>query len=124
VRSTKASSATQFALFNPEYDAMSAGVIGMKVNEQKRVTLSQNGSMTQLWEPERLIKSGVNMSEITVGDILTMSVSNNPEEMATNKSALTYLRVGEVSSKSPEGVVVDFGYPVADVRVVSINAQN
>jgi len=123
VSSSKANLDTQFALFKPEYDAMSAGVIGMKVNEQKRVTLSQNGSMNQLWSPELLKRNGVNLSEIAVGNILTMGVSDNPEEMATNSSALSYLRVGEVSSKSPEGVVVDFGYPTADIRIVSINGK-
>ena len=124
VSSTRARLDTQFALFKPEYDAMSAGVIGMKVNEQKRVTLSQKGSMNQLWSPELLKRNGVNLSEIAVGDILTMGVSDNPEEMATNSTALTYMRVGEVSTKSPEGVVVDFGYPTADIRIVSINGKN
>ncbi len=123
VSSTKASIATQFALFRPEYDAISAAVIGMKVNEQKRVTLSQKGTMNQLWSPELLKRNGVNLSEIAVGDVLTMGVSDNPEEMATNSSSLSYLRVGEVSSKSPEGVVVDFGYPTADIRIVSINGR-
>ena len=123
VSSSKANLDTQFALFKPEYDAMSAGVIGMKVNEQKRVTLSQNGSMNLLWSPELLKRNGVNLSDIAVGNILTMGVSDNPEEMATNSAASSYLRVGEVSSKSPEGVVVDFRYPTADIRIVSINGK-
>jgi hypothetical protein len=63
----------------------------------------------------------VNISDINIGDVLSMGVSDNPEEMATNKSSLTYMRVGEVSQKTAEGAVVDFGYPAADIRVVSIN---
>ena len=52
-----------------------------------------------------------------------MGVSDNPEGAANNTSANTYLRIGEVANKSPEGVVVDFSYPVIDVRVVTINKQ-
>jgi hypothetical protein len=124
VSSTSSGRLVQFALFKPEYDAMSSGIVGMKVNEQKRVTFFSNTTMTQLWSPEQLALNKVNMSEINVGDFLTMGVSDNPEEMATNKSVLTYMRVGEVARKSTLGVVVDFGYPTADIRVISINGNN
>ncbi len=80
--------------------------------------------MTQLWSPEQLQRNGVNLTDINVGDVLAMGVSDNPEEMATNQSANTYVRVGEVSRKSNEGVVVEFGYPAVDIRVVSINGNN
>ncbi|MDP2796879.1 MAG: hypothetical protein Q8N94_05130, partial [Methanoregula sp.] len=104
-----------------EYDAMSSGIVGMKVNEQKRITIPSSASMTQLWSPELLKRNGVNMSDINVGDIIPMGVGDNPEEMATNQSSTTYMRIGEVSQKTPEGAVVDFGYPAADIRVVKIN---
>jgi hypothetical protein len=114
----------QFAIFRPEYDAMTSGIVGMKVNEQKKITIPSSTTMTQLWSPEQLKRNGVNMSDINIGDILTMGVSDNPEEMATNKSALTYMRIGEISQKTAEGVVVEFGYPVVDIRIVSINNNN
>jgi len=116
--------ANQFALFKPEYDAMSSGIVGMKVNEQKRINIPSSASMTQLWTPELLKRNGVNMSDINIGDVLPMGVSNNPEEMVTNQSSLTYMRIGEVSQKTPEGAIVDFGYPAADIRIVSINKNN
>ncbi|MDP3565113.1 MAG: hypothetical protein Q8R70_11560 [Methanoregula sp.] len=113
--------ANQFALFRPEYEAMSSGIVGMKVNEQKHITIPSSMDMTQLWSPELLKRNGVNLSDMNVGDVLTMGVSDNPEEMATNKSSLSYMRVGSVSRITPSGAVVDFGYPSADIRVVSIN---
>ena len=124
VYSTSSGWVNQFALFRPEYDAMSSGLVGMKVNEQKRINIPSSTSMTQLWTPELLMRNGVNLSDLNVGDIIPMGVGDNPEEMATNKSSMTYMRVGEVSRKTPEGVVVDFGYPSADIRVVSINNKN
>ena len=116
--------ANQFAIFKPEYDAMSSGIVGMKVNEQKRVIIPSSITMTQLWTPELLKNNGVNLSDLNVGDIIPMGVGENPEEMASNKSSVSYMRIGEVSRISPEGAVVDFGYPTADIRIVSINKNN
>jgi len=112
---------TQFALFKPEYEAMSSGIVGMKANEQKRISIPQNAEMTKLWDSELLKRNGVNLSDMYVGEVLTMGVSDNPEEMAANKSSLSYMRVGSVSRITPSGAVVDFGYPSADIRIVSIN---
>jgi hypothetical protein len=123
VYSVSAGWVNQFAIFRPEYDAISSGTVGMKVNGQKRVIIPSSESMTQLWSPELLQRNGVNLTTINVGDILTMGVSDNPEEMASNSSTMTYMRVGEVSRKSTQGVVVDFGYPSADIRIVSINGK-
>jgi len=124
VYSTSTGWANQFALFAPEYDAMSSGIVGMKANELKRIPIPSSASMTQLWSPEMLKRNGVNMTDINVGNIIAMGVSDNPEAMATNQSTQTYLRVGEVSQKTAEGAVVDFGYPTVDIKVVSINGNN
>jgi hypothetical protein len=124
VYSTSSGWANQFAIFKPEYDAMSAGIVGMKVNEQKRVNIPSSISMNRLWSPELLKRNGVNMSDINIGNVIPMGVSDNPEEMATNQSSTSYMRIGEVLQKTSEGAVVDFGYPTADIRVVSINKNN
>ena len=111
----------QLALFSSEYNALSSGIIGMKVNEQKRIAISPNTSMTYDWSAERLALNKINLSDIRIGDSFFMGVSDNPEIAANNTSANTYLRVGEVANKSFDGIMVDFGYPVIDVKVVSIN---
>jgi hypothetical protein len=113
----------QLALFSSEYNALSSGIIGMKVNEQKRIAISPNTSMTYDWSAERLALNKINLSEITVGDSFFMGVSDNPDAAASNTTSSTFLRIGEVANKSPEGIVVDFSFPVIDVRVVSINNQ-
>jgi hypothetical protein len=113
----------QFALFSPEYNAISAGIVGMKMNEQKRISIPSGSSMTQTWSTDQLMLNKVNISDISIGDVLAMGVSDNPEAEVSNTSAMTYIRTGEVTQKTQSGVVVDFGYPVADVRVVSINKR-
>jgi hypothetical protein len=113
--------AIQFALFNPEYNAISAGINGMKPNEQKQISISLDTPMKQTWSAEQLLRNKIDIKDLHIGDTLSMGVSNNPEEMISNTSSLTYTRIGEIVSKSDDAVVVDFSYPVVDVRVSSIN---
>jgi hypothetical protein len=113
----------QFAIFSPEYNAMSAGIIGMKLNEQKRISIPAGNSMTQTWSTDQLMLNKVNISDVSIGDVLAMGVSDNPEAEVSNTSAITYVRIGEVTQKTQSGVVVDFGYPFADIKVVSINKR-
>jgi hypothetical protein len=111
----------QFAIFSPEFNAISAGIVGMKTNEKKRITIPSGNSMTQNWSADQLSSNKVNITDIHIGDILAMGVSDRPEVEVSNTSAILYVRIGEVTQKSLSGVIVDFGYPVAEVRVVSIN---
>jgi hypothetical protein len=79
--------------------------------------------MTYDWSAERLALNKINLSEITVGDSFFMGVSDNPEAAANNTTASAFLRIGEVTKKSPEGIVVNFSFPAIDVRIVTINKQ-
>jgi FKBP-type peptidyl-prolyl cis-trans isomerase 2 len=121
---TTASATQQFALFSTEYDAISSALIGMKTGDQKHIPIPSNLSMTQTWSAAQLQRNNVNMSDLNVGDMLAMGVSDNPEAMISNTSTITYTRMGEVVSKTNASVVVDFGYPSADISVVSINANS
>ena len=112
-----------FALYNPEYNAISNGVVGMKTSETKKVDLSSGTSMSALFQPDDLAKAGLNMSTVEIGDTLAMGVSANPNASASNSSAATYLRTGEVIRKTASGVVIDFGYPYAQITVVSVTKQ-
>ena len=109
--------------FLPEYNAISTSLVGMKINEQKRISIPSGNSMTQNWSADQLMLNKVNISDINVGDVLAMGVSDNPDVEITNTSAITYVRTGEVIQKTQSGVIVDFGYPAADIRVVSINKR-
>ena len=80
----------QLALFSSEYNAISSGIVGMKVNEQKRIPIASNISMTQDWSVEQLAQSKINLTDISVGDNFFMGVSDNPEGVANNTTAITY----------------------------------
>jgi hypothetical protein len=112
----------EYALFSTEYEAINQAIVGMRAGDQKRIQVP-NSSMAQEWTADQLSRNGVNITELNSGDILAMGVSDNPEQMATN-TTITYTRVGQITSKTNESVIVDFGYPSADISIVSINADN
>jgi hypothetical protein len=63
----------------------------------------------------------MSLSSINVGDYLSMGVSSNPEAGADN-STPTYIRVAQVTNKTPDGVTIDFSYPTVDITVDSITS--
>jgi hypothetical protein len=122
VISSSGGTVRQFAIFSPEYDTISSGIVGMKTNEQKRFIISSQPWMTRQWSADDLEPYKMNITDINVGDSFFLGVSDNPE-LPANSTATTYLRVAEVIRKGPTTVVVDLGYPVVDVQVVSINKR-
>jgi len=120
--STGWSTDNQFALFRNEFDAISSGVVGMKVNDQKTITLTSSQPMTQFWSADQLAAGNMSLSSINVGDYLNMGVSNTPS-MEDNTTP-TYIRIAQVTNKTADGITIDFSYPSADVTVDSINAAS
>jgi hypothetical protein len=111
-----------FAIFGTEYDAISETLIGMKTGDQKRIRLT-NASLSQTWSKETLERNNVSIDLMNVGDSLAMGVSDKPEEMASNAS-VSYTRIGEITSKTADGIVIDFGYPYVDITVTTINPNS
>ena len=56
------SSVQQLAIFSSEYNAISSGIIGMKVNEQKRIPIFSAVSMTNELSVEQLALSKINLT--------------------------------------------------------------
>lgn len=113
----------QFALFSTEYDAISQALTGMKTGDQKRIQIA-NGSLQQEWPREMLGRRNVSMDELIRGDLLAMGVSDNPEEMAENSSSPVYTRLGVVTSKTTDAVIVDSGFPSVEFSIVAINPKS
>lgn len=107
----------QFAFYNGELDAMSNGVTGMRVGDTKKITITYPDPMNRLFTSGELAAVNMNMSALAVGDTLSMGVSDNPNTTISNTT--TYFRLGDVTRKTDAGVVVDFGYPYAEITVKS-----
>jgi hypothetical protein len=113
----------QLAIVSSEYNAISSGIIGMKANDRKRIAIPSNTMMKNEFSVEQLALSKINLTDISIGDNFFMGVSDTSEKVTNTTKANTFMRIGDVVSKSPEGVVVDLNYPAIEVRVVSINNQ-
>jgi hypothetical protein len=116
---TNGGSWEKFGLNNQEIDTLSNSVVGMRTGETKKVPFTYTESMSSLFSAEDLATVNLNMSSLAVGDSLTMGVSDNPNASITNSTANIYLRFGDVTRKTDSGVVVDFGYPYAEITVES-----
>jgi hypothetical protein len=113
----------QLAIFSSEYNAISSGIVGMKVNEQKRIAIPSDIMMKNDLSVEQLALSKINLTDISIGDSFFMGVSDTTEKITNTTKATTFLRIADVVSKSPDGIVIDLNYPTIEVRVVSINKQ-
>jgi hypothetical protein len=113
----------QLAIVSSEYNAISFGIVGMKANDRKRIALPSNDMMKNEFSVEQLAISKINLTDISIGDNFFMGVSDTTEKVTNTTKPNTFMRIGDVVSKSPEGVVVDLNYPAIEVRVVSINNQ-
>jgi hypothetical protein len=113
----------EFALYNPEYNAISNAAVGMKTNEKKSVSLPTSGTMSTMLSPEQLEKAHIDIKSLQVGDSLLMGVSETPEALAGNTSAVSYVRLAQINRISDAGIVVDFDYPSVDITVAQFSHQ-
>lgn len=121
IYTTQSGWSTSFALFGGEYDAMSEGIIGMKQNEQKSINIPFKDSMSQVWSVAQLKSNGLNLSNVNIGDSIALGVSDIPELARNTTPQSYYMRIGEVTKKTVDGVTIDFGYPAINVRIVAVN---
>ncbi|MCX6698278.1 MAG: hypothetical protein NTV84_12210, partial [Methanoregula sp.] len=77
--------------------------------------------MTQFWTADQLMARKMNLSDVQVGTLIPLGVSENQAAMTENSTAVYYVRLGEVTEKTGEGVTIDFAHPLVDVHVISIN---
>jgi len=114
---------SQYGIFASEYNAINAGIVGMKANEKKKISVASGVPMTQYWTADQLIARKLNLSDIQVGYVIPLGVSENSEAAAENSTAAYYIRLGEVTNKDANGVTIDFAHPTVEVSIVSINTR-
>ena len=110
----------QYAIFASEYNAISSAIIGLKTNDKKTISTETGKPMTQFWSADQLMKSNLTLSKLQVGEVLALGVSSNPDAAVTNTSTY-YIRMGEITNVTGDGITLDFAHPNMDISVVSIN---
>jgi len=112
------SSQNQFALLSTEYNTISSGIVGMKANSQKTISLVDASPQPTFWSNDKLALNGMNSSSLQAGEFIYLAMNQ------TDSSAQSYVRIGEVTNKTADGVTIDISYPSIDVTIDSINAAS
>ncbi|MGP8084621.1 MAG: hypothetical protein ACLPY4_00760, partial [Methanoregula sp.] len=76
----------QFVLFSTEYDTIGSGIVGLKTNDQKTISLAPAKPMTQFWSANQLASSNLSLSSIQVGDMIPLGVSNSQTASQVNST--------------------------------------
>ena len=111
----------QFAILASEYNTISSGIVGMKVNEQKKINLGTISPITDFLTNDQMKKMKLNLTNVGVGESIVLPISENPNREIPNSSAAEYLRIMQVTDKSSEGATLSYNLPSVDVSIVSIN---
>jgi len=102
-----------YSLFSLEYNAISSGIVGMKLDEEKSIPEpTTGGSFAQNWDPQQLKNNGIDISHSTVGNIILMEVADSPTSMG--------LRIGTITSITPNGATIDFSYSKFKIKILQI----
>ncbi len=120
VYTTQSGWGSQYGIFASEYNAIGSGILGMKANEKKTITVESGVPMTQYWTADQLKERKLNLSDVQVGYVIPLGISENQDATTTNATSTYYIRLGEVTGKTADGVTIDFAHPFIDVSIVSI----
>lgn len=113
-----------FGITANEFDAMSSALVGMRTNEKKTLTILPTPELEKFTDLEDLEDSGIGIANVTIGDMLGMTVYGFTEQFPTvNSTPAAYLRLGEITRKTAGGIVVDGNYPRVDIRVVAFGSS-
>lgn len=112
----------KFALFSGELDAISSGIEGMHVNEQKTIPLEFGSSLISNMTPEQFEQIGGNFTSVQPGDWMAMGFTDTPIVSVDNSTPVIPIRWAKVTEKSTDEIFLLYGYSSVDVIVRDIRS--
>ncbi len=117
---------TYFGLFRDEMNLISTGLSGMKVNDQKTISLVM---------PKDPLETQVDADQFTllvkpaadtrVNEQIVLALTDHPQINLDNSTPVDqYMRTFYVKEISPEGLNMKYGYSKIDIQVISPENQN
>lgn len=109
---------SRYALFSAEYNAIVQGIAGMKQGETKKIAIPSLGGLEREMSVEQFEGIGGNFTAVVPGDQVILGFAEEPGVTAgTNETPSIVIRTGYVTSKTADGVRVNFAYPTAEVSI-------
>jgi hypothetical protein len=110
-----------FGLFSPELDAISYGLMGMKVGESRTLRVPIASQLSRTMSKEQFANiTGDSFSGMKVGDQVPISFSETPQISLDNSTPTTYLRTSMITAISGENVTINYGYPTIDITLTEL----
>jgi hypothetical protein len=116
---------TYFGLFRDEMNLISTGLSGMKLNEQKRISLvmPMDPLETQMNADQfALLVKPIN--ETRVNEQIVLALADHPQINLDNTTPVDqYMRTFYVKGISPEGLNMKYGYSTIEVQIINLKNQ-
>jgi len=116
---------TNFGLFRDEMNLIATGLSGMKLNEQKRISLVMpKDSLETLVSADQFALLVKPVNETRVNEQIVLALTDNPQINLDNTTPVDqYMRTFYVKGISPEGLDMKYGYSTIDLQILSLKTQ-
>lgn len=114
-----------FGLFSPELDAISYGLVGMKVGDTKTVQIPGASQLTRTMSKDQFANiTGDSYANVKVGSQVPIAFSETPQIAVDNATPSTYLRTSTVTAISDGNVTINYGYPTIDITLTQLSTSS
>jgi hypothetical protein len=114
-----------FGLYNPEFNKISADLVGMKQGQTKRITFDQNLGLEWTITEEEFNSFGGNFSQVHVGDQLALTIMDSPAvNLDDNTTAVMPLRIAQITAKNATDLKVSLEYSTADITIQRLSSSS
>jgi hypothetical protein len=111
-----------FAFLGPEYNQITAGLVGMKEGETKTIYFVDEPQYRRNMTPEEFAQMGGNFSEAKKGDQMVLGFTTSPMISADSNTTPQYaMRIVPIIEKSGDNLMMDYGYSSADITVLRLS---
>jgi len=116
---------TYFGLFSDEMNLISQGLVGVKQNEQKTISLVMpQDPLETTMTPDQFSKLIGPVNETFVNDQIILALTANPQINLDNTTPVDqYMRTFYVRNISPDGVDMKYGYSTIEFQVIGLNTK-
>jgi len=116
---------TNFGLFRDEMNLIATGLSGMKLNEQKRISLVMpKDSLETMVSADQFALLVKPVNETRVNEQIVLALTDNPQINLDNTTPVDqYMRTFYVKGISPEGLDMKYGYSTIDLQILSLKTQ-
>ena len=117
---------TYFGLFKDEMGLISTGLSGMKMNDQKQISLVMTKDPLETTiDADQFAHLVKPVTETHVNEQIVLALTDQPQQVNLDNTASAdqYMRTFYVKKINPEGLDMKYGYSTIDLQILSIKTK-